>query len=204
APFLTVFFSSETSRVQERSSLACPQYHHHHRDQAHSRLTSAITAPQTPRWRPPAPGDYASQPLTGARRFSGPVLGRAPLGAMRPRGKRVVLVDTHRFALLSRSKKKTDRDDATLLARFLKMGWLPTVSVPDKRVRQLRQLFHARESLVEMPTKLKNRGQGALTRNGLALGHQAFRSEKSRERVRTLAGLSPADQHIVQVALRQL
>ena len=54
------------------------------------------------------------------------------------RGKRVVLVDTHRFALLSRSKKKTDRDDATLLARFLKMGWLPTVSVPDKRVRQLR------------------------------------------------------------------
>ena len=32
------------------SSLACPQYHHLHRDQAHSRLTSAITAPQTPRW----------------------------------------------------------------------------------------------------------------------------------------------------------
>ena len=50
------------------SSLACPQYHHHHRDQAHSRLTSAITAPQTPRWRPPATGDYASQPLTGTRR----------------------------------------------------------------------------------------------------------------------------------------
>ena len=57
------------STAQETgSSLACPQYHHHHRDQAHSRLTSAITAPQTPRWRPPAPGDYASQPLTGTRR----------------------------------------------------------------------------------------------------------------------------------------
>src|SRR6186997_1624485 len=53
---------------KQRSSLACPQYHHHHRDQAHSRLTSAITAPQTPRWRPPATGDYASQPLTGTRR----------------------------------------------------------------------------------------------------------------------------------------
>ena len=57
---LNVFFSG--------SSLACPQYHHLHRDQAHSRLTSAITAPQTPRWRPPAAGDYASQPLTGTRR----------------------------------------------------------------------------------------------------------------------------------------
>ena len=55
-------------RALKRSSLACPQYHPHHRDQAHSRLTSAITAPQTPRWRPPAPGDYASQPLTGTRR----------------------------------------------------------------------------------------------------------------------------------------
>ena len=54
--------------LMKRSSLACPQYHHHHRDQAHSRLTSAITAPQTPRWRPPATGDYASQPLTGTRR----------------------------------------------------------------------------------------------------------------------------------------
>ena len=45
------------------------------------------TFSQTPRWRPPAAGDSADQPLTGTRRarFSGPVLGRAPLGAMRPR-----------------------------------------------------------------------------------------------------------------------
>src|SRR5690242_20499031 len=50
------------------SSLACPQYHHRHRDQAHSRLTSAITAPQTPRGRPPAAGDCAGQPLIGTRR----------------------------------------------------------------------------------------------------------------------------------------
>src|SRR6187549_773238 len=50
------------------SSLACPQYHHLHRDQAHSRRISAITAPQTPRWRPPAPGDCAGQALTGTRR----------------------------------------------------------------------------------------------------------------------------------------
>ena len=39
----------DTWHLAKRSSLACPQYHHHHRDQAHSRLTSAITAPQTPR-----------------------------------------------------------------------------------------------------------------------------------------------------------
>jgi transposase len=55
------------------------------------------------------------------------------------RVKRIVLVNTHRFALISRLKKKTDRQDAILLARFLKRGWLPTVSVPDTRIRQLRQ-----------------------------------------------------------------
>src|SRR5260221_3467577 len=34
------------------------------------------------------------------------------------RVKRVVLVDPHRFAVISRSKKKTDRQDASLWARF--------------------------------------------------------------------------------------
>ena len=34
-----------------------PHYPQTPSDQAHSRLTSAITAPQTPRWRPPAAGD---------------------------------------------------------------------------------------------------------------------------------------------------
>src|SRR5689334_19904839 len=36
------------------------------------------------------------------------------------RVKCVVLVDPYRFAVISRSKKKTDRHDAILLARFLK------------------------------------------------------------------------------------
>jgi hypothetical protein len=44
-----------------------PYYPQTTEDQAHSRLTSAITAPQTPRWRPPAAGDCAAQPLTGTR-----------------------------------------------------------------------------------------------------------------------------------------
>src|SRR5947209_18903784 len=62
--------------------------------------------------------------------------------------RRVVLVDADRFAVVSRSKKKTDRHDAKALARFLKLGWLPEVSVPSPQIRALRQLFQARESLV--------------------------------------------------------
>src|SRR5262245_39429962 len=45
-----------------------PHYPQTTSDQAHTRLTLAITAPQTPRLRPPAAGDGAALPLTGTRR----------------------------------------------------------------------------------------------------------------------------------------
>jgi transposase len=54
---------------------------------------------------------------------------------------RVVLVDTYRFAIIAKSKKKTDKADAAALARFLKLDYLPSVAVPSERVRQLRHLL---------------------------------------------------------------
>ncbi len=77
---------------------------------------------------------------------------------------RVVLVDTYRFAIIASSKKKTDKADALALARFLKLDHLPQVPVPSERVRQLRNLLQARETLVGLRTKLKNLGHAALTR----------------------------------------
>jgi transposase len=61
---------------------------------------------------------------------------------------RVAVVDTYRFGVIAKSKKKTDKADASALARFLKLGWLPEVSVPSEQVRTLRQLLQARETLV--------------------------------------------------------
>ena len=55
--------------------------------------------------------------------------------------KRVVLVDTYRFSVIAKSKKKTDRADAQALARFLKLGRLPEVPVPSQKVRELRHLL---------------------------------------------------------------
>lgn len=119
--------------------------------------------------------------------------------------RRVVLVDAYRFAVVSRSKKKTDRHDATALARFLKLGWLPEVSVPSPQIRALRQLFQARESLVEMTTKLKNMGHAALTRNGIALGRSAFKGPRGRAKLgRVAAGLPAPDRQILELTLRQI
>jgi transposase len=71
---------------------------------------------------------------------------------------RVVLVDTYRFAVIAKSKKKTDKADAQALARFLKLGWLPEVPIPSKRVRELRHLLQARETLVGLENQTKESG----------------------------------------------
>ena len=117
---------------------------------------------------------------------------------------RVVLVDTYRFAVIAQSKKKTDRADAAALARFLKLDYLPSVPVPSERVRQLRHLLQARETLVGMRTKLKNMAHSALTRNGIALSRSAFASRLSRARLAKRDELAPADALIMQAALRQI
>ncbi len=56
---------------------------------------------------------------------------------------RVAVVNTYRFGVVAKSKKKTDKADAAALARFLKLGWLPEVPVPSEQVRTLRQLLQA-------------------------------------------------------------
>ena len=116
----------------------------------------------------------------------------------------VVLVATHNFAVIAKSKKKTDRNDALTLARFLKLDCLPTVTLPDPRTRELRRLFSAREALTKMSTQLKNMGHAALTRNGLPSRKADFASEKGRQRLAKLEGLPPADRLILDVVLRQM
>jgi transposase len=117
---------------------------------------------------------------------------------------RVVLVDTYRFSVIAKSKKKTDKADARALARFLKLDHLPEVPVPSERVRQLRHLLQARETLVGVRTKLKNLGQAALTRNGIALPRSAFASRVARQRLQKRDDLSAADVFILTAALRQI
>jgi transposase len=117
---------------------------------------------------------------------------------------RIVLVDTYRFSVIATSKKKTDKADARALARFLKLGYLPEVPVPSEKIRQLRHLLQARETLVGIRTKLKNMGHGTLTRNGIALSRSAFASSVSRARLAKRDDLASADHVILQSVLRQI
>jgi transposase len=116
----------------------------------------------------------------------------------------VVLVSTYHFAVIAKSKKKTDRGDATLLARFLKLDYLPRVVMPEPRIRELRHLFTAREGLVNMGRSYKNMGHAALARNGIAVTRGAFTSQAGRQRLAHLEGLAPVDRQVLDMVLRQL
>jgi len=117
---------------------------------------------------------------------------------------RVAVVDTYRFGVIAKSKKKTDKADASALARFLKLGWLPEVSVPSEQVRTLRQLLQARETLVSMRTKLKNMAHATFSRNGIALTRAAFASAVGRARLSGRDDLPAADLLVLRTCLRQI
>ncbi len=116
----------------------------------------------------------------------------------------ITLVSTYQFAVIAKSKKKTDRADAVLLARFLKLDYLPRVVMPAPQMRELRQLFTAREALVSMSRGFKNMGHAALARNGIAVTRAAFASGAGRARLARLAGLAPVDRQVLDMVLRQL
>jgi transposase len=57
-------------------------------------------------------------------------------------------------------KRKTDRNDALLLLRLLRVNNFPKIWVPDPENRDLRQLLWHRHRLMQMRTRIMNQLQG--------------------------------------------
>jgi len=79
----------------------------------------------------------------------------------------VVMANTSKIRMIPESDKKTDRNDAEILANLLRANLLPTCYVPDEKVRRQRDLVRERRSLVEMNVSFKNRIRAALAAEGL-------------------------------------
>jgi transposase len=65
------------------------------------------------------------------------------------------------------TRRKTDRDDALRLAQLEALGQLPTVVVPEKRVREWRALIAHRQALVTRRVAAQNRIRAVLVGQGL-------------------------------------
>jgi len=66
-------------------------------------------------------------------------------------------------------KKKNDREDAIKLAKLSAMNQLPTVHIPEKKVREKRALIKYRQRLVRYRVSIKNAIRAIFAREGIAM-----------------------------------
>lgn len=92
-----------------------------------------------------------------------------------------------------RLKKKTDKNDALMLARRMALGNMPVIYVPKKEVREKRSFINHRHGLVERITQVKNSIRSILNRHAdkLPAGKKGW-SQKSIVYLKSQA--RPADQ----------
>jgi transposase len=106
--------------------------------------------------------------------------------AVRPHVARVVVVATNQFRVITQSVKKTDANDAQLLALYLQKQLLPEVRMKDKQHSQVASLTQTRDALVKLRTALKNKVNNILSARGINLAKEALSSEKKLDEVMTL------------------
>jgi transposase len=70
---------------------------------------------------------------------------------------RIAVCNPTKATWIYRTKKKSDRIDARKLAVLLYMGELPTVHVPNREIRQWRQMILQRRNIVKDICRVKNR-----------------------------------------------
>lgn len=99
--------------------------------------------------------------------------------AVWPFVERADVVNTRQFKVVAESVKKTDKNDAVLLARFLEKDMLPTVHLKSRAVVELASLTRTRDTLVKQRTALKNQVNNLFTASGVKLRRERLISQKT-------------------------
>lgn len=98
----------------------------------------------------------------------------------------LVLANPSRVGLISKSRKKTDKHDAKVLADLLRTDMLPTSYAPPTVIREQRQITRHRASLGRLKGVIKNKIHAILIRNGI---NQEFSDVFGKEGVQYLMSL---------------
>ena len=84
---------------------------------------------------------------------------------LRPFVRRVVIANPLQVRAIAHAKIKTDKIDATVLAKLHASGFLPEVWMPDEATETLRRLVAQRAQVVQQMTRIKNRVHSVLHAN---------------------------------------
>jgi transposase len=99
----------------------------------------------------------------------------------------LVIVNPNQFAVIRQSVKKTDRHDASALARFLSKDLLPEARLKSERAAEINSLAQTRDKLVKLRTVLVNklhalhRERGLLSRKSQFLSARGLQAVLARE-----------------------
>lgn len=96
---------------------------------------------------------------------------------------RLVVVNPNQFKVISRSVKKTDKNDAKVLAKFLEKDMLPEVRMKDELNAKIASLTQTREKLVQLRTVLKNKINNIFAANFITLKREEMSSEKGLRQI---------------------
>ncbi|WP_317175808.1 IS110 family transposase [Halomontanus rarus] len=102
----------------------------------------------------------------------------------------VTVASPSKVRLIAESDKKTDRVDATTLARLLRLNSLPESYVPTDEIRECRALVRGRQKLVENRTEYANKIHELLSDQGLTRNVKPL-SVTGRESLRELSLPTP-------------
>lgn len=78
----------------------------------------------------------------------------------------VFLANSYELKSFAKRHKKTDKIDAKLIADVLRKGYLPTVTIPDKTIRGVRELLRYRMNLVKDRSRIIFRLKSLLDKLG--------------------------------------
>lgn len=93
--------------------------------------------------------------------------------------KRVVIINPWQFKVISQSVKKTDEEDAKVIARYMSKDLVPKVRMRSKEDQEISSLITTRDKLVKLRTSLKNKVHGILNANGYVTKKEMFSSKKA-------------------------
>ena len=119
---------------------------------------------------------------------------------------RLAVVNPGQFKVISQSVKKTDRNDAELLALYLSKDLLPEVRMKERNQRSIGHLAQTRDLLIKQRSALKAKINNLLSAEGINLKKEALSSNKALERVLALplSPLTAAEARVLVAQIRSL
>lgn len=93
----------------------------------------------------------------------------------------IVLAHPLKTRAIASARIKTDKIDSKILTHLLRTDLVPTAYIPDREIRDIREVLRYRASLVMNQTMLKNKIHAILAKNGIQFPFSDLSSKKGQE-----------------------